>query len=221
MRSPSTLRYVVADAAAERASRVLDDLDLGLGLGLDLVKGCVLIGWAASSTILDRTSFHFLQNNVDFFARRDSRTVGVRPHQPARDVAVGDEKHSGRQLVAASRTDLVHLKGAGKPGGNIEHCIVHHRADIREARYCETILRFVMAAVCLSLVSRPAIGQDKPKLLAVDGFMFKGVFTELDTEQMKRRLSLAEIEKLHFDGKSTPIEAILKLMAASEELADG
>ena len=33
--------------------------------------------------------------------------------------------------------------------------------------------------------------------------MFKGVFTELDPEQMKRRLSLADIEKLHFDGKST------------------
>jgi hypothetical protein len=81
-----------------------------------------------------------------------------------------------------------------------------------------TILRFVMAAACLSLVSTPAMGQDKPKLLAVDGFMFKGVFTELDTEQMKRRLPLAEIEKLHFDGKSTPIEAILKLMAASEKL---
>ncbi len=64
-----------------------------------------------------------------------------------------------------------------------------------------TILRFVVAAACLSLLARPAFGQDKPKLLEINGFMFKGVFTELDPEQMKRRLSLAEIEKLHLDGK--------------------
>ena len=65
----------------------------------------------------------------------------------------------------------------------------------------------------------PAFAQDKPKLLAIDGFMFKGVFTELDPEQMKRRLSLAEIDRLHFDGKSTAIEEILKLMATVREAA--
>lgn len=47
-----------------------------------------------------------------------------------------------------------------------------------------TNLRFVVAAACLSLLARPAFGQDKPKLLEINGFMFKGVFTELDPEQM-------------------------------------
>jgi hypothetical protein len=81
-----------------------------------------------------------------------------------------------------------------------------------------TILRFLMAAACLILLPGPALGQDKPKLLSIDGFMKKGVFTELDAEQMKRRLPLAEIEALHFDGKSTAILDILKLMARSEKL---
>ena len=48
-------------------------------------------------------------------------------------------------------------------------------------------LRFVAAAACLCVAPAPAFAQDKPKLLAVDGFMFKGVFTELEPEQMKRR----------------------------------
>jgi hypothetical protein len=81
-----------------------------------------------------------------------------------------------------------------------------------------TILRFLVATACLGLVPRPAFGQDKPKLLEINGFMIKGVFTELDPDQTKRRLALAEIEKLHFDGRSTAIEDILKLMARSEKL---
>ena len=81
-----------------------------------------------------------------------------------------------------------------------------------------TILRLLVAAACLTLGSRPTLAQEKPKLLSIDGFMKKGVFTELDTELMKRRLSLAEIETLRFDGKSTAIPDILKLMARSEKL---
>ena len=81
-----------------------------------------------------------------------------------------------------------------------------------------TILSFVAAAASLALGHGAASAQDKPKLQAIDGFMFKGVFTELDPEQMKRRLSLAEIEKLHLDGKSTAVDDILKLMATSEKL---
>jgi hypothetical protein len=81
-----------------------------------------------------------------------------------------------------------------------------------------TILCFLVAAACFTFVPGPALGQDKPRLLSIDGFMIKGVFTELDPNQTKRTLSLAEVEKLHFDGKSTPIEEILKLMARSEKL---
>ena len=69
----------------------------------------------------------------------------------------------------------------------------------------------------LSCPRRPA--QQKPRLQAIDGFMIQGVFTELDSEQMKHRLSLAEIEKSHFDGISTDIQGILTYMARSEKLA--
>ena len=65
-----------------------------------------------------------------------------------------------------------------------------------------TILCFVVAAACLTLLPKPAPGQDKPRLLSINGFMFKGVFSELDPEQARRRLSLADLENLHFDGKS-------------------
>ena len=60
--------------------------------------------------------------------------------------------------------------------------------------------------------------QDKPRLLAIDGFMLKGASAELDPEQMKRRLSPADIERLHFDGSPTAIEEILRLMAGAEKL---
>ena len=57
-----------------------------------------------------------------------------------------------------------------------------------------TILCFVVAAACLTLLPKPAPGQDKPKLQSINGFMFKGVFTELDPASQGRRLSLADIE---------------------------
>ena len=81
-----------------------------------------------------------------------------------------------------------------------------------------SFLSFVVAALCLTSVPMPAAGQEKPKLLAIDGFMSKGVFTELDPEQMKRRLSLADIEKAHLDGKATGIHDVLGLMARSEKM---
>jgi hypothetical protein len=81
-----------------------------------------------------------------------------------------------------------------------------------------TILCFVVAAACLTLLPKPAPGQDKPKLLSINGFMFKGVFTELDPEQARRRLSLADLEGLHFDGKSTDLSNILNVMARTEKM---
>ncbi len=81
-----------------------------------------------------------------------------------------------------------------------------------------TILTFVAAAICVALAPEPAPGQEKPRLLALDGFMAKGALTELDPEQTKRRLSLAEIERFHLDGHSTGIDEILNLMARTEKV---
>ncbi len=81
-----------------------------------------------------------------------------------------------------------------------------------------TFISFLVAAALLPSFPTAATGQEKPKLLAIDGFMFKGVFTELDAEQMKRRLSLDDLEKGHLDGKSTEIQDLLGLMARSEKM---
>ena len=82
-----------------------------------------------------------------------------------------------------------------------------------------TIAPFIAAAACLALLlGKPAAAQSKPRLQDLSGFMSKGVFTELDRELMKQRLSQAETETLHFDGKETNIQAILKFMAKAEKL---
>ena len=77
---------------------------------------------------------------------------------------------------------------------------------------------FVLVAACLIIAQTRALAQDKPKLQAIAGFMVKGVFTELDRELLNRRISLADLETSHFDGKSTDINDILQLMARSEKL---
>jgi hypothetical protein len=81
-----------------------------------------------------------------------------------------------------------------------------------------TFLRFIAVAAFLAGANKPALAQQKPRLLAIDGFMSQGVFTELDAEQMKRRLSLADLEKGHLDGKSTEIHELLGLMAKAEKM---
>ena len=70
-------------------------------------------------------------------------------------------------------------------------------------------------------VAQIGLGEGKPRLLAIDGFMSKGVFTGLDPEQMNRRFTLANIGTLHFDGNSTGIEEILGLMASFEKMRFG
>jgi len=70
----------------------------------------------------------------------------------------------------------------------------------------------------LALVVKPALAQAGPKLLDINGFMVKGVFTELDSELVSHRLSLREIEESHLDGKSTGIKDVLGLMATYEKL---
>jgi len=72
--------------------------------------------------------------------------------------------------------------------------------------------------VSLTLLVEPAFAQPRPKLLDIDGFMAKGVFTELDPDLVKHRLSLREIEEGRLDGKSTDIKDVLCLMARYEKL---
>ena len=81
-----------------------------------------------------------------------------------------------------------------------------------------TVHCFVAIAAWLTVAQQSAFAQDKPRLLAIDGFMSKGAFVGLDPEQINRRLSLADIERLHFDGNATGIEDILGLMARSEKM---
>ena len=81
-----------------------------------------------------------------------------------------------------------------------------------------TISSIVMAAACLWLAPERATAQDKPRLLEIGGFMVKGALTELDPQECKRRLSLAELERLHLDGTSTAIDEILNLMARTEKI---
>lgn len=81
-----------------------------------------------------------------------------------------------------------------------------------------TVPSFVLIAACVTVAQPRAVAQDKPMLQAIAGFMVKGVFTELDRELLKRRISLADLETSHFDGKSTDIRDILQLMARSEKL---
>jgi hypothetical protein len=80
-----------------------------------------------------------------------------------------------------------------------------------------TVLRLIAISTALT-VAQTASAQDRPRLLSIDAFMSKGVFIGLDPEQMNLRLSLADIERLHFNGNSTNIDEILGLMARSEKM---
>jgi hypothetical protein len=72
--------------------------------------------------------------------------------------------------------------------------------------------------VAIDSMVAPAMAQQHPKLLDIDSFMAKGVFTELDRNLLDRQLSLREIEESHLDGKRTDISDVLGLMARYEKL---
>ena len=61
-----------------------------------------------------------------------------------------------------------------------------------------TVLCFVAIAAWLTVAQNRLRAQDKPKLLAINGFMFKGVFTELDAEQMKAQAVAGRYRKAPF-----------------------
>jgi hypothetical protein len=78
---------------------------------------------------------------------------------------------------------------------------------------------FVIVLVAsVILAASPAFAQSRPRLHDIDGFMTKGVFTELDPALMTHRLSLEELEKAHFSGQPVDIQDILAWMAKCEKL---
>jgi hypothetical protein len=79
-------------------------------------------------------------------------------------------------------------------------------------------LGVIVCAVAFAGAVYPAFAQQGPKLLDIDSFMVKGVFTELDRDLVNHRLSLREIEESRLDGKSTDIKDVLGLMARYEKL---
>jgi hypothetical protein len=81
-----------------------------------------------------------------------------------------------------------------------------------------SFISVIVATACVTAAPRLASAQEKPRLLEIAGFMSKGVFTELDPDQMNARLSAADIERLHFDGHSTEIDAVLGYMARAEKM---
>ncbi|HEX3450331.1 MAG TPA: hypothetical protein VHS97_18905 [Isosphaeraceae bacterium] len=80
------------------------------------------------------------------------------------------------------------------------------------------ILFAVVLVASLVLAASPSFAQNRPRLHDIDGFMTKGVFTELDSALMTHRLSLEEIEKAHFNGQPVDLQDILAWMAKCEKL---
>ena len=77
------------------------------------------------------------------------------------------------------------------------------------------VIALVLSA---TLAANTVFAQNRPRLHDIDGFMTKGVFTELDPELMTHRLSLDEIQKAHFNGQPVNISEILAWMAKCEKL---
>lgn len=73
-------------------------------------------------------------------------------------------------------------------------------------------------AAWLAVASGEGWAQQKPALHEMNGFMTKGVFTELDRDQAQHRLTLQEIEAAGLDGRATPIGNLLETMARYEKL---
>ena len=76
----------------------------------------------------------------------------------------------------------------------------------------------ILFVASLLLATGPTCAQNGPRLHDIDGFMTKGVFTELDPTIMTHRLSLEEIEKAHLGGQPVDIQDVLAWMAKCEKL---
>jgi hypothetical protein len=80
-------------------------------------------------------------------------------------------------------------------------------------------IRCLLALIAsLDMLANCGLAADEPGIHRLDGFMVKGVFTELDREHTKHRLSLGELEKGGLDGRPRPIGDILNVMASYEKM---
>lgn len=60
--------------------------------------------------------------------------------------------------------------------------------------------------------------QEKPALHEMGSFLTKGVFSELDPDRARHRLTLQEVEAAGLDGRPTPIGDLLETMAKLEKM---
>jgi hypothetical protein len=98
----------------------------------------------------------------------------------------------------------------------------HRDRRDRPERFARRPVRLALGTlvfpVAVALFAEPAFAQGRPKLLDIDGFMAKGVFTELDPELQKHHFSLREIEESHLDGHATDVLDVLGFLARLEKL---
>jgi hypothetical protein len=78
-------------------------------------------------------------------------------------------------------------------------------------------LALLVASLIIS--ASPAFAQNRPQLHDINGFMVKGIFSELDPALIQHRLSLREIEKAKLNSESTDIQEVVDLMAKYEKLS--
>ena len=97
MRSPSTLSVMSSQTQPQNvqvASSTILSVLLGLAQSHRTHRSVDSI-----STVCIRTHHvDFLQHDVQSLARRNAGAVRVGPHQPAGEVAIGDEKEAGRNM---------------------------------------------------------------------------------------------------------------------------
>jgi hypothetical protein len=85
----------------------------------------------------------------------------------------------------------------------------------RPMRFCRL---FVVIVVFEIAAIEPGFAQTGAKLKEIDGFISKGVFSQLDPGLMKHRLTLGEIKEAGLNGQLTDIDAILTWMAKCEKM---
>ena len=85
-------------------------------------------------------------------------------------------------------------------------------------RPMQTCRLFVVIVVVAISATDRGFSQTGARLHEIDGFIAKGVFSGLDPELMKHRLSLAEIEKARLNGVPVSLDDILAWMANCEKM---
>jgi hypothetical protein len=79
------------------------------------------------------------------------------------------------------------------------------------------VLGFLVLVAPFGVTAGGGFALDGPKLHDIAGFMAKGGSTELDSELLKHRFSLKEIEEANLTGMTTGIKDALRFMARFEK----